>query len=159
SGNCSYISRTIFRFGMRQSDLPDGWRQGLSRPTIWQFAHRAGYKTVHIDASVHNELSPAEKALVDSNITIFESPGYLRDQKLVGKLLDALKDEKPAFIYVEKYGVHFPYSNKYPPNLHPVAASLLNASSHQTTTIVGSMDAILRSFLRPSETDRTPDQE
>jgi glucan phosphoethanolaminetransferase (alkaline phosphatase superfamily) len=158
SGNCSYISRTIFRFGMRQSDLPDGWRQGLNRPTIWQFAHRAGYKTVHIDASVRNELSSAEKTLVDSNITIFESPGYLRDQKLVGKLLDALKDEKPAFIYVEKYGVHFPYSNKYPPNLRPFPASLLNASSHQATTIAGSMDAFIRSFLRPSETDQT-DQE
>ena len=26
SGNCSHISRTIFRFGMRQSDLPNEWR-------------------------------------------------------------------------------------------------------------------------------------
>ena len=42
---------------------------------------------MHIDASYHNELSPAEKTQIDSNITIFENPGYLRDQKLVGKLL------------------------------------------------------------------------
>ena len=66
-GNCSVISRTIFRFGMRQSDLPNGWREGLNRPTFWQFAHRAGYKTVHIDAwygpmSLGNGFSLAEKA-------------------------------------------------------------------------------------------------
>ena len=65
SGNCSHISRTIFRFGMRQSDLPDEWGKGLNRPTVWQFAHRAGYKTVHVDASYHNELSPAEKTQID----------------------------------------------------------------------------------------------
>ena len=28
--NCSDISRTIFRFGMQQSELPKGWRDGLS---------------------------------------------------------------------------------------------------------------------------------
>src|SRR5262249_33100975 len=37
-GNCSHISRTMFRFGMRQSDLPNSWRDGLNRPTIWEFA-------------------------------------------------------------------------------------------------------------------------
>src|SRR5262249_29312230 len=36
--NCSMISRTMFRFGIRQSDLPNGWREGLNRPTFWQFA-------------------------------------------------------------------------------------------------------------------------
>ena len=44
-------------------------------------------------------------------------PAYLRDQMVVDKLLNALKEEAPAFIYVDKYGVHFPYSNKYPPAL------------------------------------------
>ena len=117
-GNCSFISRTIFRFGMRQSDLPNRWREGLSRPTIWQFAHEAGYKTVHLDASDHNNLAPVERTLIDSNVTIFERPGSLRDQKLVAKILDALQDKEPAFIYVDKYGVHWPYSTKYPLDFH-----------------------------------------
>ena len=64
-GNCSFISRPLLRFGMRKSDLPDHWREGLTRPTIWQFAHEAGYKNVHIDASFpHNDLSPAEMSLI-----------------------------------------------------------------------------------------------
>ena len=141
---------------MRQSDLPNGWREGLKQPTIWQFAHRAGYKTVHIDAWDHNALSPAEKALIDSNITIFENPGYLRDQKLVGKLLDALKDEGPAFIYVEKYGVHFPYSTKYPPDFHPFPALRKSAPSTQNV-IVWSIDAVLRNFLPPTRADTRAD--
>jgi glucan phosphoethanolaminetransferase (alkaline phosphatase superfamily) len=121
--NCSVTSRTIFRFGMRQTDLPNGWREGLNRPTFWEFAHKAGYKTVHIDAwygsmSLGNGFSLAEKALIDSNISVIKSPNYLRDQTLVGKLLQALKDEGPAFIYVEKLGAHFPYSDKFPPDFH-----------------------------------------
>jgi glucan phosphoethanolaminetransferase (alkaline phosphatase superfamily) len=127
--NCSEISRTMFRFGMRQSDLPNGWREGLNRPTFWQFAHRAGYKTVHIDAwygplTLGNGFSPAERALIDSNINIINNPIYLRDQMLVDQLLDTLKDERPAFIYVEKFGVHFPYSDKYPPDFHALPTPL-----------------------------------
>jgi hypothetical protein len=72
--NCSTVSRMIFRFGIRRSDLPEGWREGLKRPTFWQLAHGAGYKTVFIDAwsgfflgsssFVHSGFSSAEKALI-----------------------------------------------------------------------------------------------
>jgi glucan phosphoethanolaminetransferase (alkaline phosphatase superfamily) len=123
SANCSLTSRTIFRFGMRQSDLPNGWREGLNRPTLWEFAHKAGYKTVRIDAwggpiSLGSGISLAEKFLVDSNISVMKTPEYLRDQVVVDKLLHTLKEEGPAFIYVDKFGVHFPYSDKYPPDFH-----------------------------------------
>ena len=129
SANCSVTSRTIFRFGMRQSDLPNGWRQGLNRPTFWEFAHKARYKTVHIDAwygsmSLGNGFSLAEKALVDSNISVLKTPNYLRDQVVVDKLVHTLKEEGPAFIYVEKFGVHFPYSDKYPPDSHMRSTAL-----------------------------------
>ncbi len=146
-GNCSFISRTIFRFGMRQSDLPNSWREGLKRPTIWQFAHWAGYTTVHVDASAQTELSLAEKALIDSRITIFENPGYLRDQRLVGKLLQALKDDRPAFIYVEKYGVHFPYSTKIPPHFHAFPTVVGSDISNQNAIV-----RFLKSFLPPAGT-------
>jgi lipid A ethanolaminephosphotransferase len=132
-GNCSIISRVMFRFGMRQSDLPNGWQQGLSRPTFWEFAHRAGYKTVHIDAwygsmSLGNGFSLTEKTLIDSNISIIKNPSYLRDQVLAENLIHALKDEAPAFIYAEKFGVHFPYSNKYPPNFRGRPTNLVSGA-------------------------------
>jgi len=129
-GNGSFVSRTMFRFGMRQSDLPNRWREALNRPTFWEFAQRAGYKTVHFDAwygpmsSLRNGYSLAEKASIDYNISIIRNPIYLRDQMLADKLIDTLKDEKPAFIFVDKFGVHFPYSDKYPPDFRAVSTPL-----------------------------------
>ena len=128
-GNCSFVSRTIFRFGMRQSDLSNGWREGLNRPTLWEFAHKAGYKTVHIDAwrgpfSLGSGISLAERTLVNSHINVNKTASYLRDQLLADKLLHALKEEGPAFIYVDKFGVHFPYSDKYPPDFHTLPTPL-----------------------------------
>jgi glucan phosphoethanolaminetransferase (alkaline phosphatase superfamily) len=119
ASNCSTVSRMIFRFGMRRSDLPAGWPEGLRKPTFWQLAHRAGYKTVYIDAwgsqlSFHSGFSVAEKTLIDSETNIVKKPAYLRDHELVDKIIDALKQDAPTFIYVDKYGVHYPYSDKYP---------------------------------------------
>jgi lipid A ethanolaminephosphotransferase len=114
---------------MRQSDLPNGWREGLNRPTFWEFAHKAGYKTVHLDAwggpiSLGSEISLAERTLIDSNININKTAGYLRDQLLADELLHVLKEEGPAFIYVDKFGIHFPYSDKYPPDFHTLSTPL-----------------------------------
>ena len=158
AGNCSFISRTIFRFGKRLSDLPDHWREGLNRPTIWQFAREAGYKTVHIDASDDNDLAPIERSLIDSNITIFEKPGYFRDQKLVGKILSALQDKEPAFIYVDKYGVHWPYSTKYPPDFRALPTPVELNASKQWNGVVGFVHTFLKRFAlsREDEIARYP---
>jgi glucan phosphoethanolaminetransferase (alkaline phosphatase superfamily) len=154
--NCSSVSRAIFRFGMRQSDLPNNWREGLTRPTIWQLAHRAGYKTVHLNAWSNpllqriSGLSPAEEAQVDSNVAMLENPGYLRDQKLVDKLLRVLKDDGPAFIYVDKYGIHFPYSDKYPPDFHAFPEPVGSKTPNQQQA---SSETFLKGFMPPSGKD------
>ncbi len=140
---------------MRQSDLPNGWRAGLKKPTIWHFAHRAGYKTVYIDAwgypLGHSELSPTEEALIDSRIAISETPDYRRDQKLAVELLHVMKEEGPAFIYMSKYGAHLPYSTKYPSNFHVSPLDPGSGTSNHQDAIVWSVniDAFLRSFLPP----------
>jgi glucan phosphoethanolaminetransferase (alkaline phosphatase superfamily) len=176
-GNCSHIARTMFRFGLRRSDLPNGWREGLKRPTFWQFAHRAGYKTVYIDAWygslwLGNVLSVAERILIDSTIHVIKNPSYLRDQMLIGKLLDVLKDDGPAFIYVEKFGVHFPYSDKYPPDFHalptpvepgarPVDAFIEKSAigerelAHYPNAIAWSVDEFFRSLLPAVDLSKT----
>ena len=48
---------------------------------------------------------------------------------LADELLLALKEEGPAFIYVEKFGVHFPYFNKYPPDFRTLSTPLSNTVS------------------------------
>src|SRR5262245_792800 len=151
-GNCSIISRMIFRFGMRRSNLPSGWREDLNS-TFWQFAHRSGYRTVHIDAwngplTFRNGLSQAEKALIDTNINIMEATSYLRDQIIVDKLLYELKDDRPAFIYVDKYGVHFPYSDKYPPDFHAHTSSgKSDLALKSDNAFVGAIGSFLKNVL------------
>jgi glucan phosphoethanolaminetransferase (alkaline phosphatase superfamily) len=155
-GNCSVTSRTIFRFGMRQSDLPNRWREGLKRPTIWQFAHKAGYRIVRVNAwghpplQFHSDLSLGEEALIDSNIDVLENPSYLRDQLIVDEILAVLKDDKPVFIYVDKYGVHFPYSTKYPPEFQRFPAPVKSDSS---------IGAFLKNLLPPTGRGQTPNRE
>jgi glucan phosphoethanolaminetransferase (alkaline phosphatase superfamily) len=171
-GNCSIISRMIFRFGMRQSDLPNSWREGLKRPNFWQFARRAGYKTVHIDAwygslSLGNGFSLSEKALIDSKINVIENPSYLRDQVLADKLIRALRDKERAFIYVEKFGTHFPYSDKYPPDFHPLPTPRESskvpstgsigerALAHYPNAIAWSVDEFFRKLLPAVDPSKT----
>jgi lipid A ethanolaminephosphotransferase len=85
-----------------------------------------------------NGFSLAEMALIDSNINIINNPSYLRDQMLVDQLLDALKDKRPAFIYVEKFGIHPPYSEKYPPDFHALSTPRLESHADWSVdTILG----------------------
>ena len=165
--NCSSNARMMFRFGMRQSDLPDKWQEGLKRPTLWQFAHVSGYKTVYIDTfagplDYHSGASPAEKRLIDSKINILDNPGYLRDRRAADKLVDVLKQEGPAFIYLDKFGVHSPYATKYPPDFHafptPAGSELADREvmvAHYRNAIAWSVDEFFRKVLPAVDLSRT----
>jgi glucan phosphoethanolaminetransferase (alkaline phosphatase superfamily) len=120
--NCSTISRYILRFGIRPEELPQALRGGLNvgGPTIWQYAKAAGLKTVYIDAfghlyGLHSGMTVLEYAMVDQKTLVRGKPRYLLDSIIAQKLTEALADPTPSFIYVEKYGVHVPYDDKYPP--------------------------------------------
>jgi glucan phosphoethanolaminetransferase (alkaline phosphatase superfamily) len=160
--NCSSNARMMFRFGMRQFDLPNNWDEGVRRPTIWQFAHEAGYRTVYIDAfagplEYHSGFSQAEKRLIDVKINILDSRTYLRDHKAADRLIEALKDEGPAFIYLDKFGVHTPYATKYPPDFHLFLtragtefADREVMAAHYQNAIIWSVDEFFRKLL-PAE--------
>lgn len=121
-GNCSHTSRFIFRHGMRPSQLPDAYNQNVpfsEDPTIWQYAKTAGFKTIHIDAlgevSFHDDMTKAEARNIDQEFRILIYPKYNRDVEALSALKSALATPEPAFIYVDKQGVHSPYQEKYPP--------------------------------------------
>jgi glucan phosphoethanolaminetransferase (alkaline phosphatase superfamily) len=122
TSNCSAPSRLLMRLGLQRRQLPDTkgiWRE---TPTIWQFAHKAGFKTVLIDGfrpfgSYHSYMNEIEARAIDTLIPQAISPEYTRDVAVADTLLDALKNDEPMFIYVNKYGVHFPYDTKYPPDM------------------------------------------
>src|SRR5262249_21167174 len=120
--NCSKSSRYILRYGARPEELPDAIQQGLNLagPTVWQYAKAAGLKPVYIDAlgqfGLHDGMNLTEFVMIDETILVrADPPVYLRDSLVAQKLIEALADPTPAFIYVDKFGAHFAYDNKYPP--------------------------------------------
>lgn len=118
--NCSAESRLILRTGLKITDLPDLDGRAFKVPSIWQFARHAGFKTVLIDAfadvfDTHSYMTESELTFIDKKIPVGGNPTYLRDQKIATEILPALlAGEKPVFVYVNKYGAHYPYSHKYP---------------------------------------------
>jgi glucan phosphoethanolaminetransferase (alkaline phosphatase superfamily) len=119
--NCSVVSRTMFRYGMRPGHLPEKWDDEAKRPLIWQYARRAGYRTVHIDGmagplAFNNGFSVRENKLIDTNIGILDNPEYTRDNKIADTILALLAEGAPIFLMVDKHGVHVPYDLRYPPD-------------------------------------------
>ena len=123
--NCSAPARLILRSGLRAADLPDLEEKAFKAPIIWQFARNAGYRTILIDAfaevfGTHSFMTKPERAFIDRSIAVSGSPIYMRDQKIADDILPSLLASKePTFIYVNKYGSHFPYRQTYPSNFPP----------------------------------------
>jgi glucan phosphoethanolaminetransferase (alkaline phosphatase superfamily) len=119
--NCSAGSRYIFRYGIRPEELPHAIRRGFNAegPNIWQYAKKAGLRTVHIDAfrgmyGLHSGMTLLEYGMIDQRIAVEAEPKYLMDSVVARRVIEALADPAPSFIYVEKYGSHAPYDDKYP---------------------------------------------
>lgn len=124
-GNCSHYSNAILRFMASRDDLG---RKILNNPTVWQYAKKAGYRTVFIDAQaafirrmagypgkLQNFMTPEEMAQIDGFNAIDETlPAHALDDALLDVILKELKGDQPVFIYANKNGAHFPYEKGYP---------------------------------------------
>jgi glucan phosphoethanolaminetransferase (alkaline phosphatase superfamily) len=119
--NCSIVSRPLLRFGVRPNDVDTLLSKGYTRPSIWSYAHRAGYRTVLIDPfrDKATYLNGGEWSAIDDYIDLSGPPSAQRDAIVVDKVLELLKDGRPSFIYVNKFGVHFPYDVDYPSDFDP----------------------------------------
>lgn len=120
--NCSAPSRLILRTGLQAADLPDKEQRALKAPTIWQFARQAGFETILIDAfaevfGTHSFMTKQELKFIDRSIPVTSNPAYLRDRRIATELLpELLSGKQRSFIYVNKYGSHFPYQRTHPPD-------------------------------------------
>ena len=120
-GDCSHYSNAILRFVADRDDLGGPI---LENPTIWQYAHRAGFETVYIDAQsafnkipgkLQNFMNAEETADIDRLYTMDDgTPAPTLDYKLLDIVLDELDSDTPKLIYANKNGAHFPYDESYP---------------------------------------------
>ena len=120
--NCSDQANALLRWGVTPATLD----QAHTLPTIWQYAKRAGYRTVNIDVqkrkgTLQNYLSEPEIAQIDwfvqhNDLTPDGQvlPLYDKDAAAADIVKDLLKSPDPHFIYLNKEGIHFPYEGKYP---------------------------------------------
>ena len=121
AGNCSHYSNALLRFAAARKRLGAGV---LTNPTLWQYAKRAGYRTVFIDAQsafnrnpgkLQNFMTAEETRDIDRLVTMPENvPAPELDDRLLDVIVQELRSEQPVFIYANKNGAHFPYDASYP---------------------------------------------
>ena len=114
--NCSVGTNVTLRHGGTRGDYR---RINATMPSIWDYAHRAGLRTVYIDAQrtdgvLHNLMSDEERAEIDRFVQFDGVPVRNRDMAAADRLARLLNDERTQFIIVNKVGAHFPVHDKYP---------------------------------------------
>ncbi|KAG1694930.1 Kdo(2)-lipid A phosphoethanolamine 7''-transferase [Nymphon striatum] len=120
--NCSARSNAILRLGATRDNLIETVR---TSPTIWQYAKKAGFRTVYIDSQAsektvtkpnefQNYMNSEEAKLIDKFYKVKNVPAPDLDFKLLEIVTSELQNSIPTFIYANKNGAHFPYSDNYP---------------------------------------------
>jgi lipid A ethanolaminephosphotransferase len=120
-GNCSHYSNALLRFGAKEDDVS---RAILSQPTLWQFAKKAGFRTVYIDGQagfnrnpgkLQNFMTAAEASDIDGFYALGENiPTPRLDDHVLDIVMSEVKSGRPVLIYANKNGAHFPYDEGYP---------------------------------------------
>ncbi|WP_166225308.1 sulfatase-like hydrolase/transferase [Pseudomonas atagonensis] len=114
--NCSADTNVTLRYGGTRADY---MRINSTLPSIWQYAKKAGMRTVYIDAqrtggNLQNLMNDAEKKDIDEFVQFDQTSVRDRDMAAAAKLIELLNDGKPELILINKVGAHFPVHDKYP---------------------------------------------
>lgn len=114
--NCSIGSNLTLRYGGTREDY---LRINATMPSIWRYAHKAGLRTVYIDAqrtggALQNMMDRKELRDVDRFIQFDDVAVRDRDMAAADALAPLLGDRTADFVIVNKVGAHFPVHDKYP---------------------------------------------
>ncbi len=120
--NCSARSNAILRLGATRNNLIETIR---TSPTIWQYAKKAGFRTVYIDSQAskktltkpndfQNYMTSEEAKFIDNFYKVKDVEGPNLDYRLLEIIKKELQNNQPTFIYANKNGAHFPYIDNYP---------------------------------------------
>lgn len=114
--NCSADTNITLRYGGTRADY---MRINSKLPSIWQYAKKAGMRTVYIDAqrtggNLQNLMNDAEKKDIDEFVQFDQTSVRDRDMAAAAKLIELLNDDTPELVLINKVGAHFPVHDKYP---------------------------------------------
>ncbi|PLX43761.1 MAG: hypothetical protein C0605_03625 [Hyphomicrobiales bacterium] len=120
-GNCSSYSNAILRMGPMRENIPATIR---TNPTLWQYAKKAGFRTVFIDgqsgrikdpSKMQNFMTPDETRFIDRHVTFSaDVPPTRLDDKVNEIIREEMSHDRLVFIYANRTGAHFPYDKHYP---------------------------------------------
>lgn len=117
--NCSLGTNISLRFGATRDNhrTPE-----VTMPSIWQYAKKAGLKTVYIDAqrtggNLQNRMTRQELQSVDRFIQFDGVPVVQRDMEAARVLSELSRDDVAEFVMVNKVGAHYPVHDKFPDDL------------------------------------------
>ncbi len=148
-GNCSNYANSLLRFGASREGLV---RSAASNATLFQYAKKAGFRTVFIDAQaggfalgnmLQNFMTLKEKSSIDGFYLIRNVKADMADRELIKIVAKELQSSEPVFIYANKNGAHFPYDHAYPPaeaKFHPTMTE--TSMDTQATRIASYRNAI-----------------
>ncbi len=113
--NCSSPSNAALRWGVNVDAI--SLKTDLrTTPTIWAYAHAAGYRTFMIDGQVsgapQNYVWAPERQLIDQ-LTPAKA-GIETDKQIANQVNSILKTEGRHFVYVVFRGAHYQYHSNYP---------------------------------------------
>ncbi|SEM52795.1 Phosphoethanolamine transferase for glucans (OPG), alkaline phosphatase superfamily [Pseudomonas sp. ok272] len=114
--NCSADTNVTLRYGGTRSDY---MRINSTQPSIWQYAKKAGLRTVYIDAqrtggNLQNLMTNLERKDIDQFVQFDSTAVRDRDMAAAQKLIEVLNDGVPTLVVINKVGAHFPVHDKYP---------------------------------------------
>jgi hypothetical protein len=114
--NCSADTNVTLRYGGTRADY---MRINSTLPSIWQYAKKAGLRTVYIDAQrtgghLQNLMTDSEKKDIDQFVQFDQTSVRDRDMAAAAKLIELLNDDKSELVVINKVGAHFPVHDKYP---------------------------------------------
>jgi lipid A ethanolaminephosphotransferase len=92
----------------------------MRQPTLWQFAKRAGYRTIFLDTwlpvrRMSSMLTYDELRYVDERAAVSLVPYAEADDRVAERIISEVARPGPALLFVEKIGLHTPYQRNLPP--------------------------------------------
>ncbi|AHL33289.1 sulfatase [Pseudomonas brassicacearum] len=139
--NCSADTNVTLRYGGTRADYV---RINSTLPSIWQYARKAGLRTVYIDAqrtggNLQNLMTKLEKQDIDEFVQFDQVSVRDRDMAAAAKLIELLGDHRAELVVINKVGAHFPVHDKYPDDFMNYRPALPRGQ-FQEVTDTGSRD-------------------
>jgi glucan phosphoethanolaminetransferase (alkaline phosphatase superfamily) len=143
-GNCSHYSNSILRFMVDRDNIV---QSANTSPMVWDFARKAGYRTVFIDgqagnirdaSALQNFMTLGETRKIDSFHALKNIESWEADEQVMKIVAEELAKPGPVFIYANKNGAHFPYDMSYPATAAKYRPTVTETGVADSTTFANS---------------------